>query len=69
MSSSTCPSLVWDFQRFSGDLSCKDTAAFSFKRKKSCDLEPVGKEKHDPNAVTTRAVAASVGTGCGGFQG
>lgn len=38
-------------------------------KEKSCDLQPVGKEKHDPNAVTTKAVVASVGTGCGGFLG
>lgn len=36
---------------------------------KSFDQQPVGKEKYDPNAVTTKAVMASVGTGCGGFQG
>lgn len=36
---------------------------------KSFDLQPVGKEKYDPNAVTTRAVMASVRTGCGRFQG
>lgn len=38
-------------------------------KEKSFDRQPVGKEKHDPNAVTTRVVMASVGTGCGGFQG
>lgn len=36
---------------------------------RSVHLQPVGKKKYDPNAVTTNTVMASVGTGCGGFQG
>lgn len=45
------------------------TATVCSSNTKSFDLQPVGKEKYDPNAVTTGAVVASVGTGCGGFQG
>lgn len=43
--------------------------AVSHFNEKSFDLQQVGKEKSDPNAMTTRAVVASVGTGCGGFRG
>lgn len=48
----------------SNDLSMNCTYCFL-----SFDVEPVGKQKYDPNAEETKAVSMAVGTGCGGFLG